>query len=77
VAILALQLATVARKDDAGSRSLRAVLRSDAVTATGATRSLATSYVLYDDPFDTDPATGGNWTRGAVDALEAGVEVVA
>jgi hypothetical protein len=53
-AILALQLATVARKDDAGSRSLRAVLKSGSTTATGAIRALATGYTLYDDVFETD-----------------------
>ena len=74
---MAVQLATVARKDDAGSRSLRAVLKSGATTANGATRVLGTSYALYDDRFEVDPATGAAWTKVGVDALEAGVEVVA
>jgi hypothetical protein len=76
-AILAVQLATVARKDDAGGRSLRAVLKSGATTANGTTRVLGTSYALYDDRFEVDPATGTAWTKAGVDALEAGVEVVA
>jgi hypothetical protein len=76
-AILAVQLATVARKDDAGSRSLRAILKSGAVTANGTTRVLATSYTLYDDRFETDPATGGDWSKPAIDALEPGVEITA
>ena len=76
-AILALQLATVARKDDAGSRSLRAVLTSGATTANGATRVLGTTYAVYDDRFEVDPATGTAWTKPGVDAVEAGVEVVA
>lgn len=76
-AILALQLATVARKDDAGSRSLRAVLKSGATTANGATRVLGTSYTLYDDRFEADPATGAAWSKAGVDALQAGAEVVA
>ena len=71
-AIMAVQLATVARKDDAGSRSLRAVLKSGATTANGATRVLGTSYALYDDRFEVDPATGAAWTKAGVDALEAG-----
>lgn len=76
-AIMAVQLATVARKDDAGGRSLRAVLKSGATTANGATRLLGTSYALYDDRFEVDPATGAAWTKAGVDALQAGVEVVA
>jgi hypothetical protein len=76
-AILALQLATVARKDDAGSRSLRAILKSGAVTANGATRVLATGYTLYDDRYETGPATGGDWSKAAIDALEPGLELTA
>ncbi len=74
---MAVQVATAARKDDAGSRSLRALIRSGATTANGATRVLGTSYALYDDRFETDPATGTAWTKAGVDALEAGVEVTA
>jgi hypothetical protein len=76
-AILAVQLATVTRKDDAGSRSLRAILKSGAVTANGAVRVLATSYMLYDDRFEADPATGSDWSKAAVEALEPGVETTA
>jgi hypothetical protein len=76
-AIMAVQVATVARKDDAGSRSLRAVLKSGATTANGTTRVLGTSYALYDGRFEVDPATGAAWTKAGVDALQAGVEVVA
>ena len=72
-----MQLATVARKDDAGGRSLRTVLKSGATTASGATRLLGTTYALHDDRFEVDPATGTAWTRAGVDALQAGVEVVA
>ena len=68
-AIMAVQVATVARKDDAGSRSLRAVLKSGATTANGATRVLGTSYALHDDRFEVDPATGAAWTKAGVDAL--------
>jgi hypothetical protein len=75
-AIMAVQITTVARKDDAGSRSLRKVLRSGATTANGATRGLGTSYALYDDRFEVDPATGAAWTKAGVDAQEAGVDAL-
>jgi hypothetical protein len=76
-AIMAVQFAIVARKDDAGTRSLRAVLKSGATTASGATRVLGTSYALYDDRFEVDPATGGDRSKAAIDALEPGVEITA
>ena len=76
-AIMAVQVSTVARKDDAGSRSLRAVLKSGATTADGAAPVLGTSCALYDDRFEVNPATGTAWTNAGVDALEAGIEVVA
>ena len=75
--IMAAQLATVARKDDAGSRSLRAVPKSGVPTANGATRVLGTTYALYDNRFEVDPATGAAWSKAGIDALQAGVEVVA
>ena len=73
-AIMAVQVATVARKDDPSSRSLRAVLKSGATTANGATRVFGATYALHDDRFEVEPATGSAWTKGGVDAL---VEVVA
>jgi hypothetical protein len=76
-AIHAVQLATVARKTDAGARSLRAIARSGATTQPGATRTLATSYALYDDILETDPDTTADWTKAAVDALLTGVELTA
>ena len=53
------------------------MLKSGATTANGAARVLASTYALYDDRFEVDPATGAEWTKASVDALEAGVEVVA
>jgi hypothetical protein len=38
---------------------------------------LGTTYALYDDRFEVDPATGTAWTKAGVDAMQAGVDVVA
>ncbi len=62
-AILAVQLATVSRKDDAGSRSLREGLNSRATTAAWATRVLRTSFALDDDRFEVEPTTGTGWAK--------------
>ncbi len=64
------------RKDDGGTREGRALIRSRETTAHGATRALTTSYAMYGDVFDQDPDTDGAWTESAIEALEAGVEVV-
>ena len=45
--------------------------------ANGVTRVLGTSYALYDDRFEVDPASGAARTKAGVDALKAGVEVMA
>jgi hypothetical protein len=37
---------------------------------------LGTSYALYGDRLEADPAAGAAWTKVGVNALEAGVEVV-
>ena len=65
------------RKGDAGSRGLRAVLKSGSTTANGATRVLSTSHAVYDDRVEVDPATGTAWTKAGVNALKPGAEVAA
>jgi hypothetical protein len=75
-AIHGINVSTVMRKDDAGPREARALIRSGETTAHGATRALTTSYAMYGDVFDQDPDTGGAWTESALETLEAGVEVV-
>jgi hypothetical protein len=42
----------------------------------GATRSLSTSWLQFEDRLETDPDTGAAWTPSAIEAVEAGVEVV-
>jgi hypothetical protein len=58
----AVQISWRARKDDAATRAVRARIRSDAATASGATRTLTSSYLYYHDVFEQDPDAAGPWT---------------
>ena len=67
----------VARKDDAGTRTARVLVRSGATTATGSTVTLTENYQHYQAFMATNPDTAATWTPAEVDAMEVGVEVVA
>ena len=49
------------------SRGLRALIRSGATTANGVTGVLGTSYALYDDRVETDPAAGTARSKAGVE----------
>jgi hypothetical protein len=73
--VYGVQHSLYARKDDAGLRQVKNVLKSGATTQVGtALHTLATSYIYYTEVFTADPNTGAAWTIAAVDALEAGIE---
>lgn len=66
-----------AKKDNAGSRTLRTLINSSATEATGTEMGLTTIYRwLQADIFTTDPNTAGSWSATSVNALQAGVEIV-
>lgn len=65
----------VARKDDAGARTIRTMVRSGGVDANGATVAETTSYVNYQQIYETDPVAVA-WTVTTVNAMEAGTEEV-
>lgn len=75
--VLGLNVVFVARKDDAGTRTMRGSVKSGGVDASGATLSLGSSYARFAGQFTTNPNTGLPWTIASVNAAEVGVEVVA
>jgi hypothetical protein len=75
-AVRAVVVSAVVRKTDAGDRSMKAKLKSGATTATSSTKTLSTTYQIDDTIHEVDPNTLGAWNKAAVDAIEAGVEVV-
>lgn len=74
--IFAVQVTTLAKKDDATARTFRGNIKSSSSEGNGATRGLGTSYVMYPDIFETDPNGGGAWTQASVNAAQVGIEVV-
>lgn len=74
-AIQGIQQVIAARKDDAGSRTGRTVLRRSGVNYEGADIALANNYLFYTTLRETDPSTAAAWTEAGVNAIEAGAKV--
>jgi hypothetical protein len=74
--IHALLVLTMAKKDDATTRTLRSNLKSSATEGHGATKGLGSSFVVYTDIFTTDPNGSIPWTETSVNAAQVGIEVV-
>lgn len=73
--VAGVQQCLSARKDDAGTREVKGLLKSGGTTQAGSvTHTLTTSYRYYRQITETDPATGAAWTEAAVNSLEAGAE---
>lgn len=65
------------RKDDAGTRTVKSVLRSGAGTeANGTSNNVGDTYGYYADVFDAEPG-GAAWTVAKVNDAQAGVVVEA
>lgn len=73
--VFGVQTNLLARKDDAGARTLRSVVRSGSSESTGATTGLGDTYTYLCDVFETKPG-GGAWAVSDVNAAEAGMELV-
>jgi hypothetical protein len=72
-----IQVRIRARKDNAGTRSIRGVVNSDGNEEVGPTLGLSTEYSwLRAGAFLTNPDGDDAWDGPAVDDLEVGVEVV-
>lgn len=65
-----------AKKSDAGGKTMRAYLDSGGTVSNGDTWSIGTSYQTWRHIWSLDPNGSIAWAKAAVDALQAGVEVV-
>jgi len=65
-----------ASKTDAGSKTLRARIKSSSSVANGSTFDPGIGYSQHTDIFLVDPATSSAWTASGVNAALVGVEIV-
>lgn len=72
-----VQVNLMTRKDDAGSRTLRAIARAASTNYEGADIVLTTDYRVCRQVWDQNPATAAAWTEAAINAAEFGYKVQA
>ncbi len=75
--VLGVQANVLARKDDAGTRLLKAVTRVGSTNYEGADLTLSDSYVDHRQIWAQNPATSANWTEAEINAAEFGYKVQA
>ena len=75
--VVGVMVQAMARKDDAGTRTLALPVRSGGTDYVDAGQPLVSTYTPIKRLLLTDPDTGSAWTVGGVNAAEVGVEVVA
>lgn len=76
MSVKAVQTSLLALKDNAGSRNIREICRSNGSDYTGATQAVGDSYYTYREVRDKDPNTDAAWDMAGVNAAEFGVELV-
>lgn len=75
--IYALIVNVEANKSDGGARTMRAYIDSNGTTANGDTWTIGTDFEVWSHIWYLDPDTGTAWVQATVNALKAGIEVVA
>jgi len=76
--VKAVQHVLYARKDDAGTRTIRPVIRHSTTDYTvGAGTNISITYAMIKDISETNPGTSTDWTISDVNNAEFGVELVA
>jgi hypothetical protein len=77
VAIAGIQTILMARKDDAGTRSVARVVRSAGTDYVGSSVALGTTYNYLTEIVQQDPATSTAWTATGINSMEMGAKVTA
>jgi len=67
---------TLARKDDAGARSIKQICESNGTEELSSTYALGSSYSYYDDILEVDPHTSAQWTTANFNATTFGVKEI-
>jgi hypothetical protein len=76
--VFAVQTNLIARKDDAGLRTIAPVIRTGGTDYAGTTTAtLSSSYLDYTQLYDRQDPVAADWSVTTVNAMEAGVKEVA
>ena len=70
--IIGVQQNILARKDDAGARSIKGMIRSGGTDYPQTTHVLGDSYIYFLDIFEQDPNTAAAWIIAGINAAEFG-----
>lgn len=73
--IFGVQVVALAKKTDAGARSIKPLVRTGGTDYAGSTVALSVSDASIIDTRQVSPNTSAAWTVANVNALEAGVEI--
>lgn len=73
--VFAVQANMRARKDNAGTRTIARLTRQSATDYVGSDFALTTSYQLFRDIMENNPATSAAWTSSDITGIEAGIKV--
>lgn len=75
--IYGIQVTYATRKDDAGMKEIKGVVKSGGTSYFGDVKSIPDSnYVYFTDLWILDPDTGANWTLSGVNAANYGYKLV-
>lgn len=75
---LAVQVRARAKKTASEVKTLRGYVKSSASTTNGVTRGMMDNYAVHRlGIVSADPNGGGAWTESSINAMQAGVEVIA
>jgi hypothetical protein len=74
--VKAVQMFAAARKDDAGTRGAKLIVKSGSAESLSSETSLSTSWMPIIGPvLQTDPNTSTAWTQSTVNAAKIGIEI--
>ena len=75
-AVHAVQSVNLVRKDDAGARTSRNLVKTGTTTDNGESTALVETYTYALDVLELDPDTATDWTESGVNGVEVGYEVL-
>ena len=74
--ILGVQSCLCARKDDAGDRRIKHLIRISAANYLSEKQVISDSYIVKRKIWENNPATASAWTESSIDNAEFGVQLV-